>query len=145
MGGRGGASGIEPQGRKMSIERFLQNLQKNSRDGMLDSISKANLSVYPATFTKNGNAVSLQTAEFSNGENRVVVSFTNRWEPMQVARPTQPIKQAIEVRVYKNGDITAMRTLEERKSKSLKNAGKNYGELLDRWKKLTKQKNISFR
>ncbi len=61
MGGRGGSSDLnEPQGRRMSMSRFLENLAKNSQQGMLDVLSKSELKLSPADFTKNGNAVRLQ-------------------------------------------------------------------------------------
>lgn len=145
MGGRGGSSGLnEPQGRRMSMSRFLENLAKNSQQGMLDVLSKSELKLSPADFTKNGNAVRLQVGEFEVGNDKVVVSFYNRYDPMQVAKPTQAIKQSIEIRAYKNGNVTAVRTLAEKKSMSLKNAEKNYREMIEQWKKLTKQKNIRF-
>ncbi len=147
MGGRGGASGLsEPQGRRMSMRRFLENLEKNSRDGMLDALQSASFDViHPANFTVNGNAVRSQAADFEVGENRVSVRFINQWEPTQVGKPSRPIKQEIEIVSYKNGNATAVRTLAEKKSTSLKNAEKNYREMLEQWKKLTKQKEIRFR
>lgn len=146
MGGRGGSSGLNgPQGRKMSMGRFFESLAQNNQQGMLDVLSKTNLQLFPADFTKNGNAIRLQAAEFEVGDSKIDISFHNYWEPMQVTKPTQAIKQSIEVRVYKNGNITALRTLAEKKSMSLKNAEKNYQEMLEQWKKLTKQKEIKFR
>lgn len=147
MGGRGATSGLsaEPRGRQMSMKSFLENLSKNSQEGMLNALRNASLDVKSATFTKNGNAVKLQEAILESGENKVSVRFYNQWDPMQVGKPTSSIKQSIEIVSYKNGNAAAIRTLSEKKSMSLKNAEKNYHEMLEQWKKLTKQKAIQFR
>lgn len=91
MGGRGGSSGLtsEPRGRQMSMKNFLENLSKNSQEGMLNILRNASLDVKPATFTKNGNAVRSQEAILESGENKVSVRFNNQWEPMQVGKPTR--------------------------------------------------------
>ena len=113
---------------------------------MLDALQSASFDViHPANFTVNGNAVRSQSADFEVGENKVSVRFINQWELTQVGKPSRPIKQEIEIVSYKNGNATAVRTLAEKKSTSLKNAEKNYREMLERWKKLTKQKEIKFR
>ncbi len=147
MGGRGGTSGLskEPQGRKMSIKNFLENLSKNSQQGMLNALQKSNLDVKDAIFTKNGNAVKSQEAVLESGGNRISVRFHNQWEPTQSSKPSKAIKQTIEAVSYENGNVKAIRTLSEKKSTSLKNAEKNYKEILEQWKKLTKQKGIRFK
>lgn len=148
MGGRGGSSSSIipiPKGRRMSIKRFLDNLSKNNRQGMIDDLSGSKLEVKNAIFTKNGNAVKAQEAVLESGEDRVSVRFYNSWDPVQVAAPASPIKQSIEIVHYKNGNATVMRKLDEKSSKSLKNAEKNYNEMLKKWKSMTGQKDIYFR
>ena len=147
MGGRGGSSnGIAPpNGRRMSLKRFLENLSKNDRQGMINDLSESKLDIGNAIFTENGNAIKMQEAVIESGEDRVSVRFYNSWNPVQVARPTSSIKQSIEIVHYKNGNATAIRKLDEKSSKSLKNAEKNYNEMLKKWKSITGQKNIYFR
>lgn len=102
------------------------------------------LDVKPANFATNGNAVESQEAIYESGENKVSVRFYNRWNPMQIINPKSAIKQEIDIVSYKNGNPTAIRTLVEKKSMSLKNAERNYNEMLDQWKRLTKQPQIFF-
>lgn len=129
---------------ELDINDFLENLAKNNKDGMLNALYNAPIAVNPARFTKNGNAVESQEALLGNGENHVSVRFYNRWDPMQVGVPAKAIKQTIEIVLYKNGNATAIRTLAEKKSMSLKNAESNYHEMLKKWKRLTKQREITF-
>ena len=148
MGGRGGSSGMtgkEPAGRKMSLSRFLQNLKENNRDGMINSLSNLSPKAEKATFFVNGNAVKFQEASVQSGSDKVSIRFSNQWNPIQVTKPTKAMKQTIEIVHYKNGNATAIRKLEERSSKSLKNAEKNYHEMIDKWKRITKQKEIYLR
>lgn len=148
MGGRGGnsqLSGKEPAGRKMSLSRFLQNLKENSKDEVLNSLSDLPLKVGKTDFFVNGNAVEFQEAVAESGADKVSIRFYNQWNPIQVAKPTQAIKQSIEAVYYKNGNAVAVRKIDEKSSKSLKNAEKNYREMLDKWKKLTRQKDIYLR
>ncbi|MBO5283660.1 MAG: hypothetical protein J6B43_11160 [Lachnospiraceae bacterium] len=147
MGGRGGSSGLiaEPTGHRMSIQHFLDNLKRNNQEGMLKVLMDAHLEVKQPIFTHNGNALQLQEAVLENGDDRVSVRFYNQWEPTQITIPDKAIKQTIEVVSYHHGDVTAVRTLAEKKSKSLKNAASNYEEMLEQWKTLTKQRSISFR
>ena len=148
MGGHGGSSGMtgkEPAGRKMSLSSFLENLKENNRDGMINSLSNFSPKVEKATFFVNGNAVKSQEASIQSGSDKVSVRFFNQWNPIQVTKPTKAIKQTIEIVHYKNGNATAIRKLDERSSKSLKNAEKNYREMIDKWKKITKQKEIYLR
>lgn len=149
MGARGSSGGAhggaEPKGRRMSLTNFLKNLKENNTTGMIKELGKQNMEVSDAVFTVNGNAVKSQYAEVTKGEDRVSVRFLNEWNPIQVAKPTTPIRTKIEVVTYKNGTPTAIRTLEEKKSTSLKNAAKNYEAVLDMWKQLTRQKIIRFK
>lgn len=150
MGGRGGTSGINrgggsATGRKMSLAKILENLQKNSVSGMLDSLQVLSPKAGKANFFTNGNAVKFQEAVIESGTDKASIRFLNGWNPIQVSSPTSAIKQTIEVVYYKNGNVAAIRKLDEKSSKSLKNAAKNYREMLEKWKKLTGQKSISFK
>nr|DAY16045.1 MAG TPA: hypothetical protein [Caudoviricetes sp.] len=144
-GSGGSIVGPEPSGRKMSLARFLENLQKNSASGMLDSLQDLSPKAGKASFFTNGNAVKFQEAVIESGTDKASIRFINGWNPMQVSSPTSAIKQTIEVVYYKNGNASAIRKLDEKSSKSLKNAEKNYHDMLEKWKKLTGQKSISFR
>jgi len=147
MGGRGGSSGTSapPTGRKMSVKKFLDNLSKNNQQGMFDTLLKSPLKVGKATFTQNGNAVKSQEAILEHGSDKISIRFVNGWNPVQVSKPTSKIEQSIQVVHYKDGNATAFRKLDTKSSKSLKNAQKNYDEMLKKWKKMTGQKDISFR
>ncbi|MCD8142317.1 MAG: hypothetical protein LUD83_03425 [Clostridiales bacterium] len=142
MGGRGGAGLSAKRGRRVSAERFLKNLRDNNQDEMLNTIAKAPLTVGKASFTVNGNAVKSQEATLESASDRISVRFYNGWEPTQVTRPERKITTKIEAVTYKNGNATAVRTLYEKSSKSLKNAASNYENVLDKWKKVTGQKTI---
>lgn len=104
----------------------------------------AQFDVKPADFTINGNAVESQEALLENGETRISARFYNEWEPMQIVEPSKAIKQKIEVVTYKNGNPIGIHVLAEKKSMSLKNAEKNYYEMLKQWKSLTKQREITY-
>ena len=123
---------------------FFENFSNNNREGMLNALCRASLDVKSADFTKNGNAVKSQEAIFESGENKVSVRFYNWWDPMQIIKSGRAIKQEIEIVLYKNGNPTAIRTLVEKKSTSLKNAERNYHEILNQWKRMTKQQDITF-
>lgn len=129
---------------KLGMKNFLENLSENNREGMLNTLLGVPLDIKDAVFTINGNAIKSQEAILESGENKVSVRFYNQWEPMQVRKPTSAIKQSIDIISYKNGNATAIRTLSEKKSMSLKNAEKNYYEMLKQWIKLTKQPEITF-
>lgn len=112
---------------------------------MFDTLSKAPLKVEKAIFTQNGNAVKSQEAILEHDSDKISIRFVNGWNPVQVSRPTSKIEQSIQVVHYKDGNATAFRKLDVKSSKSLKNAQKNYDEMLKKWKKMTGQKDISFR
>ena len=146
MGGRGGSSGLSGMGgKKMSISSFLENLKKNSREGMLDAIRKSKLDIGRTEFTRNGNALKSQEAILESGSEKVSIRFYNSYDPIQTTKPSHPVRQSIEVVHYKNGNVDSIRKLDEKKSSSLKNAEKNYREMLEKWKKLTNQKTIRFK
>ena len=79
------------------------------------------------------------------GAKKVSIRFYNSYDPIQTTKPSHPVRQSIEVVHYKNGNVDSIRKLDEKKSSSLKNAEKNYREMLEKWKKLTNQKTIRFK
>lgn len=82
MGGRGGSSGLSGMGgKKMSISRFLENLKKNSREGMLDAIRKSKLDIGRTEFTRNGNALKSQEAILESGSEKSI------YPVLQLLRP----------------------------------------------------------
>lgn len=117
-----------------SPQTALNQLSKVIKHGQIDT----------ASFTVNGSAVSSQYVMLNNGSDRIDVYFDSRFEPTQTTPPSTPIKVGIYATVWKNGNAIAFRTLTETKTKNLKNAKKNYDNVLDIWKKVTKQKQITF-
>ena len=97
-----------------------------------------------ADFTVNGNSVKSQSVTLEKGSDKIEIYFNSRYEPTQVTNPSQPIKTGIYANIWKNGSPVAVRTIAESKTKSIKNAKKQYETMLDTWKKATKQKRISF-
>ena len=126
------------KGKEMSELKDSLDIIRKAASEMITDIDQALEELYLE------NAVESQEALLGNGENHVSVRFYNRWDPMQVGVPTKAIKQTIEIVLYKNGNATAIRTLAEKKSMSLKNAESNYHEMLKQWKRLTKQREIAF-
>ena len=148
MGGRGAASGAAngmALGRKMSVSKFLENLKKNNANTVFNTLSELSPKVGKTGFFTNGNAVEFQEAVVESGSDKLSVRFYNQWNPIQVTRPTTAIKQRIEVVHYRDGNVVAIYKLNEKSSKSLKNAEKNYHEMLNEWKKATHQKTIFLR
>ena len=124
------------------IDRFIQNFQNHDKQGMLEIFTEAEKEIANAAFTENFNAVRLQGAVMAD-DNRVIdVSFHNSWDPRQQIPPNDYLTQKIEACIYEDGNIKGFITLVEKKSKSLKNAEKNYNEVLSLWKELTKQERI---
>ena len=143
MGGRGGSSGMSASaGRKKMVAGFFENLVKGNTDEAFAGLQSLPLEVRKAEFTTNGNAVRLQEAVIESGSDKASVRFINQWNPIQVTKPEAAIRQRIEIVHYKNGNASAIYKLNEKSSKSLKNAEKNYHEMLDSWKKITHQKDI---
>ena len=97
-----------------------------------------------AKFTANGSSVSQQTVTVKSGNDELQVYFSSGYSPQQATNSTQAIKSGIYAITKHNGDVTAYRVLTETKTKSIKSAKKNYDSVLDAWKKITKQKQITF-
>lgn len=138
FGGRGSSSGLG--GGRMTIAGFL----KKFRNASESDLGKLGLKVDKAQFTENGNSIKLQSASVQNGADRVEVSFYSNYNPLQASNFQSNISSSISVRHYKDGDIQAYKEVVNKKTKSVKNAKKNYDEVLQMWKKITKQKSISY-
>lgn len=120
----------------------IKNNPSNALSQLSQFIEKGTIS--NATFTANGNSVRQQAVTIRNGNDRVEVYFNSRFEPTQVTNPAQPIKTGIYATIWKNGNAVAQRTIAESKTKSIKNAKTQYENMLDTWKKVTKQKQIRY-
>ena len=121
---------------------IIQQSPQNALQQLSGVVSQGNLS--KADFTANGSAVKSQSVILENGSDKVEIYFSSRYEPTQVANPSQPVKIGIYANVWKNGQPVAIRTISETKTKSLKNAKRNYENMLSEWKKATNQKQITF-
>lgn len=139
-----GGGGVATGG-KNNIAAFTDTIENNPSNA-LSQLSQLieNSTISNATFTANGNSVRQQAVTISNGNDRVEVYFNSRFEPTQVTNPAQPIKTGIYATVWKNGNAVAQRTIAESKTKSIKNARTQYENMLDTWKKATKQKQIRY-
>lgn len=125
-----------------TIDRFKNAFEAKDTQEMLDIFAEAQKEVGDARFTENSNAVRLQGAVIAEGDRMVDVAFYNSWNPLQVVPPDEYLKQSIEARIWENGNCIGMPVLIEKQSKSLKNAEKNYNEMLSLWQELTKQEKI---
>ena len=142
MGGRGSSSGKASAGGASMLSNIIQQSPESALSQLQKVISQGDLS--KADFTANGSAVRSQSVTLENGSDKVEVYFSSRYEPAQVTNPSQPVKAGIYANVWKNGQPVAIRTISETKTKSLKNAKRNYENMLSEWKKATKQNQISF-
>lgn len=97
-----------------------------------------------AKFTANGSSVSQQVVTVKSGDDELQVYFSSGYSPQQATNPTQAIKSGIYATTWHDGNVTSYRVLSETKTKSVKNAKKNYDEMLETWKKVTGQKQITF-
>lgn len=125
-----------------AIDRFIHAFEMRNVQEMLHIFKETETEVVAARFMKNYNAVRLQGAALYDENRMVDFSFHNSWNPLQQIPPSDYLTQKIEARIYEDGNIKGMTTLVERKSKSLKNAEKNYNEMLSMWMELTKQEKI---
>lgn len=146
MGGRGGSSGITAggNGRKGNISELVSDIRSGNREKVLDELSDFSPVPQAAQFTSNYNALKSQTAEIEIGDTRVSLRYSNTYNPMQVSKPTSAITTEIHAVTFKNGNIMKSVTLVRKDSKSLGNAKKNYEEVTQIWKKITKQKSIGW-
>lgn len=124
------------------IDRFIQAFQENDIQSMMDVFAEAEIEIGNAKFTENGNAVKLQGAVIADENRMVELAFYNSWNPLQQTPPEDYLKQSIDARIFEAEKCIGIFTLVEKKTKSLKNAEKNYQEVLSLWKKLTNQEKI---
>ena len=115
MGGRGAASGAA---NGMALGR------KMSVSKFLENLKKNNANTVFNNLSELSPKVG-KTGFFTNGN---AVEF-----------------QEAVVEHYRDGNVVAIYKLNEKSSKSLKNAEKNYHEMLNEWKKATHQKTIFLR
>lgn len=124
------------------LSGIIQKSPESALSQLSSVMSQGDLS--KADFTANGSAVRSQSVTLESGSDKVEIYFSSRYEPTQVTNPSQPIKVGIYANVWQNGQPVAIRTISETKTKSLKNAKKNYENMLAEWKKATKQERITF-
>lgn len=124
----------------------VNDMIKSSPSTALNQLSETLQSgtIGKAKFTANGSSVSQQTVTVKSGNDELQVYFSSGYSPQQATNSTQAIKSGIYAITKHNGDVTAYRVLTETKTKSIKSAKKNYDSVLDVWKKITKQKQITF-
>lgn len=117
-----------------------------SGNATLDSLNglQPQMAIDKANFTSNGNSIKLQNVTIKNGNQTINLTFTSEYEPTQVGSPRGSIETKITARVWENGNIKGIRTIDRLSTKSIKNAKKQYEDMLDSWKKLTGQRSITF-
>lgn len=144
MGGRGSSSGRGAKGGGKSLAQLNEMVQSNPENALsqLTEILKTGTFDKPK-FTANGNSISQQGVTIKSGNDELQVYFSSGYNPQQVTTPNKPIKNGIYATTWHNGNATSFRVLAEAKTKSLKNAKKNYDAMLDTWKKATGQKKIT--
>ena len=113
----------------------------------LDSLEvlQPQMQVSKAKFTDYHNSIKMQNVTIDNGDQAINLTFTSQYEPRQTGTPKKAIKTEITARLWEDGNIRAIRTIESTSTKSLKNAQSQYEGMLGKWKKLTGQKNITFK
>lgn len=138
-GGGGGAKA------KINLSE-VNDMIKTSPSTALSQLSSVLQSgtISKAKFTANGSSVSQQTVTVKSGNDELQVYFSSGYSPQQATNPTQAIKSGIYATTWHDGNVTSYRVLSETKTKSVKNAKKNYDETLETWKKVTGQKQITF-
>lgn len=129
---------------EIMLDKIFQAYENRQMQEMMENFKEAELKVEQAKFTENGNAVEIQHATLEAGNRFVHIYFRNTYNPIQVTVPEGKLWQTIEARLFKDGKCIGMPVLMEKKSRSLKNAQKNYQGMLDIWKDLTKQESIEF-
>lgn len=145
MGGRGGSSGSKGGGGGASVSKAYSDIMNNS--ATINSLAnlKSQMSIDKAKFSVNGNSVKMQNVTIKNGNQTINLTFYSDYEPTQVAKPTKAISTEIQARLWENGNIKALRTIDKTSTKSLKNARTQYETMLDTWKRMTGQKTIKFK
>lgn len=127
-----------------SIAKIFQAYEQKDMPGMLKELQKAELTVEPAVFWENGNAVKSQIAVLEDAKRCIHVGFINTYNPLQQIPPDGYVKQALQTNLFENGNCIGIQKLSEEKSRSIKRAGENYQKMLDRWTEITKQDGIRF-
>lgn len=148
-GGSAANTDNEPNGRRISADRLsemMSEIENNKLESALEKLGqyKDQFKIEKANFTKNGNSISSQSAFLEAGNNSVEIRFVSGYEPTQVTNPKQNIKSGIYTVTRRGGNVKAYRTLTETKTKSIKNAKKNYDNVIDKWKRVTGQDRIQF-
>ena len=143
---RGAGGGGVPSGRKPNLK--ITDAYKNIKDnkGDLNELSKLqkNMNISKPEFTENNNSIKSQSAIIQSGNQTIDMRFVTSYNPIQTTKPKNSIESKIEVVLYEDGNAKAIRTLAKTSSKSLKNAKTQYDDVLNKWKKVTGQKNIGF-
>ena len=138
MGGRGGRGENSPSGRKAKFGVVVENIRKSSDEELLQGLKSLGFKASDPRMDSLGNVVTFQSANLKIGEYEASLRFYNSYDPRQVGAVRESITQSIEIVTWKNGNPTAIRKIAEKKSKSVKNARKNYEEMLSQWKKIVK-------
>lgn len=143
MGGRGGSSGSKGGG-GASVSKAYSDIMNNS--ATINSLAnlKSQMDIDKAKFNVTGHSVKMQNVTIENGNQTINLTFYSDYEPTQVAKPTKVISTKIQARLWENGNIKALRTIDKTSTKSLKNARTQYETMLDTWKRMTGQNNIKF-
>lgn len=138
MGGRGATSSIGKGSKAINskIEKVYQNFM--SGKGTLEELEnlQKQMKVGKAEFTQNNNSVKSQNAVIDNGSEKIDIRFYSQYNPLQIQDPKNAIKSEIEVVLYKNGNVQGIRYAEQKKSSSIKNAKKQYEEVLKTFEKV---------
>lgn len=126
----------------------VQNAYNDIMNGnaTLDSLAalQPQMKIDKASFTTNGNSVKMQNVTIQNGNQTINLTFSSDYQPQQVTKPTKAIETEITARLWENGNIKAIRTITGKSTKSLKNAATQYNDMMNDWKKLTGQSQITF-
>lgn len=146
--GRGSSKAGAGAGGGGNVSGMVQNAVNDILNGTatLDDLAKlqSQMKIDNATFTTNGNSVKMQNVTIQNGNQTINLTFDSEYEPQQVTKPTKAIETTITARVWENGNIKAIRTITKTSTKSLKNAATQYNDMMNDWKKLTGQSQITF-
>lgn len=141
--GRAGGGGFTKSSKGdggASVSKAYSDIMNNS--ATINSLAnlKSQMDIDKAKFNATGHSVKMQNATIKNGNQTINITFYSDYEPTQVAKPTKAISTKIEARLWENGNIKALRTIDKTSTKSLKNAKTQYETMLDTWKRITGQK-----